>query len=482
MIFQSTVYPNVIPVNGILQQYLVSGGAISAGDFVQFADAVATGTKTLIGVEPALAVQLNETDVLVISARTNYVINAVVVRFSGQSVSIGGITAIASGTSSKVYEAKSAAVLSPMQVVVGLGKTVSSGVSSNMGLFAEAVLLSVSGLDITASEPATLSKITYNENGEVGDVNVIALSETSGIALYGFNNGSGVSSPCPNYATAISLMDNTLSAGTPVSLTGSSSSGYGTSAETSGVKISETTVVASASGFLASGYVLNINGTDVSIASSLQIDTSSASDPSYVVDIGTNMLLFVWRHASGTSLEIRAGYYNGGSVTLGKTTKITGQKSNAAADGALKISDGIALVCCGGKATIIEVNDDLSITAGETVTLYTPTSTYGVAHVYACRISKTAVFFYGYASCPARIEGLTIIPGTITTPASADRLTAAHYSESAGTLRVFGGSSASNGFANTETTMVQPYSNAAYGVASTGGAVGETIDVFLPKA
>ena len=472
MIFQSTVYPNVIPVNGILQQYLVSGGAISAGDFVQFADAVATGTKTLIGVAPALAVQLNETDVLVISERTNSVINAVVVRFSGQSVSIGGITAIASGTSSKVYEAKSAAVLSPTQVVVGLGKTVSAGVSSNMGLFAEAVLLSISGLDITASEPVTLSKITYNENGEVGDVNVIALSETSALAVYGFDSGdTSVTYHCNTYATAVSAENNALTIGEPLQLTKATSTNAG------GIKISETTAVVSAPVW----FVLTINGVSVSIASGASVVTGAPSVGSYIVDMGANMLLFVGRYASGTSLGIRAGYYNGGSVTLGTKTTISGQKSNAAADGALKISDGIALVFCGGKATIIEVNADLSITSGETVTLYTPTSTYGAAHVYACRISEAAVFFYGRASCPARIEGLTIIPGTITTPASADRIAAAIYSESAGTIRVFGGSSASNGFANTETTMVQPYSNAAYGVASTGGAVGETIDIFLPK-
>ena len=396
MIFQSTVYPNVIPVNGILQQYLVSGGAISAGDFVQFADAVATGTKTLIGIAPALAVQLNETDVLVVSKRTNYVINAVAVRFSGQSVTIGGITAIASGTSSKVYEAKSAAVLSPTQVVVGLGKTVSSGNSSNMGLFAEAALLSISGLDITASDPVTLSKITYNENGKVGDVNVIALSETSALAVYGFDSGdTSISYPCNTYATAVSVENNALTIGEPLQLT------RATNTNADGVKISETTAVVSAPVW----FVLTINGVSVSIASGSSTVLGADSYGDYVVDMGANMFLFVNRGA-GPSLLVRAGYYTGGSINFGATTKISGHPQHAVPDCALKISDGIALACSGGMATVVEVNADLSITAGETVTLYTVTSYYGTAHVYACRISKTAVFFYGYASCPAQIEGL----------------------------------------------------------------------------
>lgn len=470
MIFQSTVYPNVIPVNGILQQYLVSGGAISAGDFVQFADAVATGTKTLIGVAPALAVQLNETDVLVISTGT-YGNKAIVVRFSGNLVSIGSSVEIAvTVAGQRKFAVESAAVLSPTRVVVGLAETSYAG-PYEYGFFAEAALLSISGLDISVSAPIKLTKVAYNENGEVGDVCAIALSETSAVLVYGFNRGSGTSYSYPNYAVAVSVTGDSLTAGTSVLLTN------GKSDKTSGVKISGESAVVSVYGESASGYVLNISGVDVSIASSFLGGSSSY----YVIDIGENMLLFVYRYASGTSLYVRAGYYNGGSVTMGTATSITGQGKDATTDGVLKIAERKALICCGGKATLAEVNADLSITAGETVTLYTPTFYYSATGVYACRISEAAVFFYGRASCPARIEGLTIIPGTITTPESADRLAAALYSESSGVVRVFGGSSASKGFANTETTMVQPYSNAAYGVASTGGAVGETIDIFLPK-
>lgn len=475
MIFQSTVYPNVIPVNGILQQYLVSGGAISAGDFVQFADAVASGTKTLIGVAPALAVQLNETDVLVVSKRTNSVINAVVVRFSGQSVSIGGITAIASGTSSKVYEAKSAAVLSPTQVVVGLGKTVSSGNSSNMGLFAEAALLSISGLDITASEPVTLSKITYNENGKVGDVNVIALSETSVLVVYGFDSGdTSISVHCHSYATAISVLDGVMAAGTAFQF------GSGGFANAHAVRLSKTDVLTCVgAGSVYGGFVLRIDGTSIVQISKFNIDSSSADRPFIPVIAGNGKLLFVMELSnSSVKLAVRAGYYNAGNVTLGAITQISdiiiGNSSSMRTTAAVPITGGECAICAAGKTVLLTVNDDLTITAGAAVTIASNA-------IYLCMISETTVFFYGYASCPARIEGLTIIPGTITTPASADRLAAALYSESSGVVRVFGGSSASNGFANTETTMVQPYSNAAYGVASTGGAVGETIDVFLPK-
>ncbi len=483
MIFQSTVYPNVIPVNGILQQYLVSGGAISAGDFVQFADAVATGTKTLIGIAPSTDVPpilLNETDVLVFGGDGNR--TARVVRFTADGISVGeAADLIADGVSNATVTVHSAEKLTPSQIVIGISRIQTKSTASiSYGVYAEIALVTIAGLAITPGQRVQLAMFPYSsttpERNGVNNVEIIALTTLTGMVCYSmfhvgeFNDGTTRTELNVN---GFSTDGGYLHAGTAYQFAKASGLSSG---EVYGAKVDESTALLAtnktpkALGLVAIADASSAAVSPVGVALTYPFyavtEIIVLPDSKFVlIGDGTN------QYGNGAA----CGYVNGGNnIQLGTMTFL-GVRNPSYTRFSVLTRDTIVTVA-GGIARVFRANDDLTITLGEAVTLST-----SAAAISPLKMTENAVFFYGGAQATARVSNLTLSPETITTPASADMLTAALYSESAGTLRVFGGTTAAKGFANSLAASVQPYSNAAYGVASTGGAAGETIDVFLPK-
>nr|DAH88244.1 MAG TPA: hypothetical protein [Bacteriophage sp.] len=483
MIFQSTVYPNVIPVNGILQQYLVSGGAISAGDFVQFADAVATGTKTLIGIAPSTDVPpilLNETDVLVFGGDGNR--TARVVRFTADGISVGeAADLIADGVSNATVTVHSAEKLTPSQIVIGISRIQTKSTASiSYGVYAEIALVTIAGLAITPGQRVQLERFPYSsttpERNGVNNVEIIALTTLTGMVCYSmfhvgeFNDGTTRTELNVN---GFSTDGGYLHAGTAYQFAKASGLSSG---EVYGAKVDESTaLLATNKTPKALGLVAIADASSAAVSPVGAALTYAFTTVTKIIVLSDSKFVLI---GSGTNVYgngAACGYVNGGNnIQLGTMTFL-GVKSPSYKRFNVLTRDTIVTVA-GGIARVFRANDDLTITLGEAVTLST-----SAAAISPLKMTENAVFFYGGAQATARVSNLTLSPETITTPASADMLTAALYSESAGTLRVFGGTTAAKGFANSLAASVQPYSNAAYGVASTGGAAGETIDVFLPK-
>lgn len=483
MIFQSTVYPNVIPVNGILQQYLVSGGAISAGDFVQFADAVATGTKTLIGIAPSSEVPpilLNETDVLVFGGDGNR--TARVVRFTADGISVGeAADLIADGVSNATVTVHSAEKLTPSQIVIGISRIQTKSTASiSYGVYAEIALVTIAGLAITPGQRVQLAMFPYSsttpERNGVNNAVIIALTAQTGMVCYSmFHSGElndGTTRTELN-VNGFSISGGYLHAGTAYQFAKASGLANG---EVYGAKVDESTALLATNktpktlGLVAiadaSSAAVSPVGAALTYPFNVVTEIIVLSDSKFVlIGDGTN------KYGNGAA----CGYVNGGNnIQLGTMTFL-GVRNPSYKRFSVLTRDTIVTVA-GGLARVFRANDDLTVTLGEAATLSTST-----AAISPLKMTENAVFFYGGAQAIARVSNLTLSPETITTPASADRITCAAYASESGYLLTFGGTIAANGFANSLAASVQPYSNAAYGVASTGGAVGETIDIFLPK-
>ena len=482
MIFQSTVYPNVIPVNGILQQYLVSGGAISAGDFVQFADAVATGTKTLIGIAPSTDVPpilLNETDVLVFGGDGNR--TARVVRFTADGISVGeAADLIADGVSNATVTVHSAEKLTSSQIVIGISRIQTKTTASiSYGVYAEIALLTIAGLAITPGQRVQLAMFPYSsttpDRNGVNNVEIIALTTLTGMVCYSmfhvgeFNDGTTRTELNVN---GFSTDGGYLHAGAAYQF--SKATGF-SDVLIHGARVDESTALFAASentkalGLvgIADAASAAVSPVGAALTYAFTTVTKIMSDSKFVlIGSGTNV------YGNGAA----CGYVNGGNnIQLGTMTFL-GVKSPTYRRFDILTRDTSATVA-GGGARVFRANDDLTITLGEAVTLSTST-----VPITPLKMTENAVFFYGGAQAIARVSDLTLSPETVTTPATADRITGAAYVPESGYLLTFGGTTAANGFANGLAASVRPYSNAAYGVASTGGAVGETINVFLPKA
>lgn len=483
MIFQSTVYPNVIPVNGILQQYLVSGGAISAGDFVQFADAVATGTKTLIGIAPSAEVPpilLNETDVLVFGGDGNR--TARVVRFTADGISVGeAADLIADGVSNATVTVHSAEKLTPSQIVIGISRIQTKNTAAiSTGVYAEIALLTIAGLAITPGQRVQLERFSYSsttpDRNGVNNVEIIALTTLTGMVCYSmfhvgeFNDGTTRTELNVN---GFSTDGGYLHAGAAYQFSKANLADVWIR----GARVDESTAL-----FAASKTTKALGLVGIADAASAAVSPVGAALTYAFTSVGKIIVLsdskFVLTGSGGTNdwgNGAACGYVNGGNnIQLGTMTFL-GEKNPTYKRFDILTRDTIATVA-NGIARVFRANDDLTITLGEAVTL--STSTVPIAPL---KMTENAVFFYGGAQAIARVSNLTLSPETITTPASADRITCAAYASESGYLLTFGGTIAANGFANSLAASVQPYSNAAYGVASTGGAVGETIDIFLPK-
>lgn len=484
MIFQSTVYPNVIPVNGILQQYLVSGGAISAGDFVQFADAVASGTKTLIGVAPSAEVPpilLNETDVLVFGGDGNR--TARVVRFTADGISVGeAADLIADGVSKATVTVHSAEKLTSSQIVIGISRIQTKNTAAiSTGVYAEIALVTIAGLAITPGQRVQLARFPYSsttpERNGVNNAVIIALTAQTGVVCYSMfhigelNDGTTRTELNVN---GFSISGGYLHAGTAyqfVKVSGLSSG------KVYGAKVDESTaLLATNETPEALGLVAIADASSAAVSPVGAALTYPFNSVSKIIVLSDSKFVLI---GSGTNVYgngAACGYVNGGNnIQLGKLTFL-GVKSPTYRRFDILTRDTIATVA-NGIARVFRANDDLTITLGEAVTLST-----SAAAISPLKMTENAVFFYGGAQAIARVSDLTLSPGTVTTPETADRITGAAYVPESGYLLTFGGTTAAKGFANGLAASVKPYSNAAYGVASTDGAVGETIDVFLPKA
>ena len=484
MIFQSTVYPNVIPVNGILQQYLVSGGAISAGDFVQFADAVATGTKTLIGIAPSTDVPpilLNETDVLVFGGDGNR--TARVVRFTADGISVGeAADLIADGVSNATVTVHSAEKLTSSQIVIGISRIQTKKTAAiSTGVYAEIALLTIAGLSITPGQRVQLERFSYSsttpDRNGVNNVEIIALTTLTGMVCYSmfhvgeFNDGTTRTELNVN---GFSTDGGYLHAGAAYQFSKANLADVWIH----GARVDESTAL-----FAASKTTKALGLVGIADAASAAVSPVGAALTYGFTSVGKIIVLsdskFVLTGSGGTNdwgNGAACGYVNGGNnIQLGTMTFL-GKKNPTYKRFDILTRDTIATVA-NGIARVFRANDDLTITLGEAVTL--STSKVPIAPL---KMTENAVFFYGGAQAIARVSDLTLSPGTVTTPETADRITGAAYVPESGYLLTFGGTTAEKGFANGLAASVRPYSNAAYGVASTGGAVGETIDVFLPKA
>lgn len=481
MIFQSTVYPNVIPVNGILQQYLVSGGAISAGDFVQFADAVATGTKTLIGIAPSAEVPpilLNETDVLVFGGDGNR--TARVVRFDSGGITVGDAVnvVIDEVSNAATVSVESAAKLSTAEVSIGISRV------GSYSAYADVALLTISGLSITPGSRVQLgvlsaSSSTSNPN-QVKSIQVFTLADRHGMVCYALGHqedtlSSGKSPYTNMYVHGISTAGGYLAAGAAYQFQSYSGS---KDIKIYGARISDTAALFATDGYSRTLGLVALTDQATAAVSPVGSQTTYSNGTVTAPPIILSESKFVLTQTG----KAACGYINGGTnIQLGTFTSLGVTGVTASFFTKLTDSTVVATAYLSRKAyaLVFRANDDLTITVGDAAQILSTTSSK--PQLYPLRLAENSVFLYGYAQTLALVSGLTLSPETITTPASADILTAALYSESAGTLRVFGGTTAAKGFANSLAASVKPYSNAAYGVASTGGAVGETIDIFLPK-
>ena len=483
MIFQSTVYPNVIPVNGILQQYLVSGGAISAGDFVQFADAVATGTKTLIGIAPSEAVPpilLNETDVLVFGGDGNR--TARVVRFTADGISVGeAADLIADGVSNATVTVHSAEKLTPSQIVIGISRIQTKSTAAiSAGVYAEIALVTIAGLSITPGQRVQLAMFPYSstvpDRNGVNNAVIIALTAQTGMVCYSMFHvgelGDGTTRTELN-VNGFSTDGGYLHAGATYQFSKATT----TDVWIHGARVDESTALLATSKTPKTlGLVAIADASSAAVSPVGAALTYPFNAVTKIIVLPDSKFVLIGDGTNQYGNGAACGYVNGGNnIQLGTMTFL-GVRNPSYTRFNVLTRDTIVTVA-GGLARVFRANDDLTITLGEAVTLSTST-----AAISPLKMTENAVFFYGGAQAIARVSNLTLSPETVTTPASADRITCAAYVPESGYLLTFGGTIAANGFANSLAASVQPYSNAAYGVASADGAVGETINVFLPKA
>lgn len=464
-IMQGIVYPNALPVNGDLQTYQVSGGAINAGEFVQFSDTVSLGTRTEVGNSTTLSsgpdvVKLNETDILAFSGTY-----AVIVRFSASGITTGAQVSLVSDSFTTI---SSAVLLDTNLVLVGLSYAATSGSSRQSG--SKAIVLSINGLQITPY--AIQNGYLVSTSSVYSDlyVSVVPVSTTSGLLITSY-----IRDQYNNVESYINIINCT-------------STGFTVSAAQS-----IPTTMTSRGGFLKSGVPLGqgkvLLCTSYAVIATVEGSTLSFGSPqnigvydSYFPFLNGSTGLLLTNNGSNTSsgyVNARAFYVSGNTLNIGSQVQISTSTYNSKyfPMDCVFLSGSQAIVSCNGSACIVNISDDLTITAGTWTQILSAGSMSAPCRMVATP-QNTAIFLGSNANASV-ISGTTITAGTNVALAAATydgvflpslNLVAA-FDYSIGDI-----------YATPISMLVMPYETVAFGVAKTDGAVGDTITIYLPPS
>lgn len=465
-IFQTSIYPNVVPVNGLVKKYLASGSQISAGDFVQFASTCSIGTPTVVTTTDTAVVQilqLNDTDVIVFGSKS-----AVAVRISGGLISTGAVAEIGDD----YMQFSSAAKLTDTCVLIGFTYERTSGASTVRGRGAYANVLTISGLNITVGTPQKVYTVSTDSSESVGSVNVAAATSASGVIVYGILISSSDSAGSRVGANVIQVTESGFTVGTQYGLPTNTTPDTGASSPyVYCIQVGD-------------GHVLvcsNVLGfrTAIATTSGDTITYGTTTSPSGTGS-GNIFKPYMLTDSTGIFLNGSNAYafrIDSGTITLGSKTAL----SNGVEDYTTPDQTGCAVMTANkvvatarGMAACIAISDSLELTIGEWVIAgYTPV--HVSPSVIPIRLSSTTLVFCGGGTKTCTVDDMTLILGSSMRKmgkgiyfAAQDTFLLAYYSESY-SLNL-----------SIVSFMVEAYSSTIYGVASTTAEDGGEIQVFLP--
>ncbi len=467
-IFQTSIYPNVVPVNGLVKKYLASGSQISAGDFVQFASTCSIGTPTVVTTTDTLysvvqILQLNDTDVIVFGTRS-----AVAVRISGGLISTGAVAEIGDDYT----QFTSAAKLTDTCILIGLAYERSDGVASDRERRVYANVLTISGLNITVGTPQEVYAVSEDSSESMGSVNVAAATSASGVIVYGILISSSSTNGSRVGANVIQVTESGLTVGPQYGIAGGSSAPDAViDSHAYVLQIGEGQVLftwpALAMGFRTA--IATISGDTITYGTAASAGSSAelAYRPYMLTD--------------STGIFINGEYaiafrIDSGTITLGSRTALSSDVSTSPENVRCAVMTANKVVAtAAGVAACITISDSLELTIGEWVSVGTRPA-YAVYPEVPIRLSASTLFFCGYNYATCTVDDMTLTIGEATEASgcngiylpAADAVLFAYFSDRY-SLNL-----------SIVSFMVEAYSSTIYGVASTTAEDGGEIQVFLP--
>lgn len=471
-IFQTSIYPNVVPVNGLVKKYLASGSKISAGDFVQFASTCSIGTPTVVTTTDTLysvvqILQLNDTDVIVFGTRS-----AVAVRISGGLISTGAVAEIGDEYS----QFTSAAKLTDTCILIGLAYERSDGVASDRERRVYANVLTISGLNITVGTPQEVYAVSEDSSESMGSVNVAAATSASGVIVYGILTDSSVSFNSKIGANVIQVTESGFTVGPQYGTAdgGSNVPDGATDSHAYVVQIGEGQVL-----FTWPAYVMGFRTAIATISGDAITYGTVASTGS--VGGSAELAYRPYMLTDSTGIFINGEYaiafrIDSGTITLGSRTALSSDVSVSPENVRCAVMTANKVVAtAAGVAACITISDSLELTIGEWVSVGTRPA-YAYYPEVPIRLSASTLFFCGYNYATCTVEDMTLTIGEATEATgsngiylpAADAVLLAHFSARY-SLNL-----------SIVSFMVEAYSSTIYGVASTTAEDGGEIQVFLP--
>lgn len=470
-IFQTSIYPNVVPVNGLVKKYLASGSKISAGDFVQFASTCSIGTPTVVTTTDTLysvvqILQLNDTDVIVFGTRS-----AVAVRISGGLISTGAVAEIGDDYT----QFMSAAKLTDTCILIGLAYERSDGVASDRERRVYANVLTISGLNITVGTPQEVYAVSEDSSESMGSVNVAAATSASGVIVYGILISSSSTYGSRVGANVIQVTESGLAVGPQYGIAGGSSA-------PDAVKDSHAYVLQIGEGQVLFTWPTYSSGFRTAIAT-ISGDTITYGTVASTGSVGGSAELAYrpYMLTDSTGIFINGEYaiafrIDSGTITLGSRTALSSDVSVSPENVRCAVMTANKVVAtAAGVAACITISDSLELTIGDWVSVGTRPA-YAFYPEVPIRLSASTLFFCGYNYATCTVDDMTLTIGEATEASgcngiylpAADAVLFAYFSDRY-SLNL-----------SIVSFMVEAYSSTIYGVASTTAEDGGEIQVFLP--
>lgn len=482
-IMQGIVYPNALPVNGDLQTYQVSGGAINAGEFVQFSDTVSLGTRTQIvdytRGSLCTAVKLNETDVLALNENC-----AVVARFTESgTITTGPQVTLTSDSNTEITDA---ILLDTNTVLVSFlygGNSYSSSAPTQSG--SQVMLLTINGLQITTYPIQNASMINTsdidNEPNPAVVVSLIPVSETC--ALVTLSYPYALSSHLVYHRINVVQCNNSsINVGESILYDEDLPNTNVSCWRIYGAPIGNNQIIISS----GTARIATISGSTISFSEAQEIEGSFSFFRVFQPFISNDYGLFLANseHDTDASYIWCAPFYlSGNTLNIGTASQLTTETYSGKYQDidCYFISPMQAVVSCAGSACVVEIGEDLSLTSG-TWTQVLPSSSSGHSFLNNQRmvaLKSGTMLFIGDNANPCVVSGMSITLGDNTALAATADFGV--FLDSLNIVAAFDGS-LGDVYATPISMLVMPYETVAFGVAKTDGAVGDTITIYLPPS
>lgn len=418
-------------INGVLEQYAVSSGSISAGDFVEFANgltnansdvgnggSVNTGGKTSV-------IELSGNRVLLVYPNGQNQIRAVVCTISGESAVAGVETQICSITGCGYYP--QAVKLSDSSVFVVFGGEVVDSYHKLGGFVCQ-----ISGSTITAGSASLLIPTS---------VGAYATGEYAKAVVMGTNKvlAVGMSGTVSSFSVVVTVNGTSLSMGTAVRseiFSGRSPNARGGQL----VKISDgkaTLLYYESNTEYLYGILLNVSGSAVTAGTYAQLSSET---------LGISGPGFCAAYISGGRFCVMTSFSDGPSALL---FDASGSSILSVAQAQIANKPNILFLLSGSSYLAVREMGITSTSVGAQKYLITQTSVAADGSEYSLDVGDSDITAFG------------------------------------GTAALLGAAIAVNVNANMELLLfsegVKPYQSVIGGVAASSGSAGDTIDVYIPE-